>query len=307
MVATASRLSALAQRKHILWPALAGLLVSVPLVAGAASDDDSGFDWLLLEVPSSVSLDYGWDADGGRDLSAQADLPLGDSARLHLGAGSADDGDAATDDSSHWSLGLFSDPLAEQVFGLRVEDRGASGEFTVRSYSASWRHGADSWAFGIEPGLREIEIHGQRRNGTPVSASVDGESLALSAAWYPADLPAWRLNWTRYRYQRDPAGLDPELRPTLLLFFSPTALNQSQGLDDWRAVAGVALDTPLLPLDLEYSRWRSAVDGDLDSSLLLSTRLLLDEHLSLRFGLGRQYPEDGAALSFASAGVDFSW
>lgn len=307
MAEAAQGLSVSKQRRVFVWPALAGFLVSAPLAAETANEEESGFDWLLMEVPSSVSIGYGWDADDGRDLQISANLPLGDSARLRLAAGRGDDGDAATDDTHLWSVGLSSDPLAERVFGFTLEDRGTSGEFTTRSYSVSWLQALDDWEFGIEPGLREIEIHGQRRNGQPISDEVDGGMISLSAAWFPEDLPGLRLNWTSYSYERDPSGLDADLHPALFLHLSPTALNQSQSLDDWRAVAGVALETPLLPLDIEYSRWRSAVDGDVDSSLFFSTGLPLGERLSLRLGIGRQYPEDSDALSFGSAGLDYFW
>lgn len=239
------------------------LIFSSPLIA--VEDDDF---WLMLEEPadSSVYISSGVDTDGGLSLSLQLDQALNE--QLHFNGSWSQLN--LSEKTRSLSLGLSGDPYASWLWSYSFLVWGEPDIIESRDHELRLQYFKGSWngLLGWQQGDASMQFSRPLNNGQS-SASTRHNALIIGLGYSNPNI-YWQIESIRHDYNKDLSRLSSSR--LLALIIEPSALQQSTALNSRQSRFTLGLNGESHRFSAEYSRFHSAVTGQISDFLNLSVQ-----------------------------------
>lgn len=278
-------------------------------MASEVSDEEEKIlqkiDELLLSyeqktVPASISVDFGWDSESGKNYFSSLDLPVFEQ-RLLLSGGQNTSLNTITDEqetSTSYSVGIFSD--ARDKLGLGVEYRSWKFEESVEinalrgtievnypavifSFTPMFRNIAFKDTVRTLSGPREVEAHIDSSGYNANLTFYMPENVWLSGA-YASHI----YNDEIFFLSQSRSFFDLIQTQTSLMHLSPAVLNNTYGLEKNRKSVNLGLDFESTGISVGWSESVSAVDAEKTMTTDGTIYWNLDKHWRLGLNGGVQ-------------------
>ena len=287
--------------------ALALLICCVIAEAQGAPLDWDWLDEIAPPAQSSLGVNVGIDdADGwSRQFDISLAGPLYSQFDFSYGE-SYVESDQAQLETDYYSLGLTTDPLAEVSISVGFEDWGDEEALTIETLWLGFTMNLGDFSVTLMPQQRDIRLQlSERSQRSANHVDVEGRDIGLILSYYADD---WVFSgaYFNYDYSKNISRLDEDYRA--IYAFSLDTLDLASGLDDYRYSIGIGKLLGEISVDLDWSRSRSAVDGNYASLTSLSFDIPLNDQLSLNLMGGVQdvdYAED--KILFSNLGLTLFW
>jgi hypothetical protein len=269
------------------------------------------WDWLdQVDLLNQSSLDFKLAVDDADGWSRQFELtlagPLYSLFELSYGESylESDDANMQTD---FYSLGFRTDPLSDVSLSAGYEEWGDEEALTIETLWLGFTLNRGDLSVTLMPQQRDIRLQVTewfQRYANHIDLESHDVGLMLS---YFLD-EGWVVSgsYFNYDYSRNLSRLDENYRA--IFIFPLDTLELASGLDDYRYSIGIGKLVGEVNLNLDWSRARSAVDGNFTSLTSLSAEYPLNETFSLNLMGGVQdvdYAEE--KILFFNLGLSLSW
>jgi hypothetical protein len=269
------------------------------------------WDWLdQVDLLNQSSLDFKLAVDDADGWSRQFELtlagPLYSLFELSYGESylESDDANMQTD---FYSLGFSTDPLSDVSLSAGYEEWGDEEALTIETLWLGFTLNLGDLSVTLMPQQRDIRLQVTewfQRYANHIDLESHDVGLMLS---YFLD-EGWVVSgsYFNYDYSRNLSRLDENYRA--IFIFPLDTLELASGLDDYRYSIGIGKLVGEVNLNLDWSRARSAVDGNFTSLTSLSAEYPLNETFSLNLMGGVQdvdYAEE--KILFFNLGLSLSW
>ncbi|MCG7924173.1 MAG: hypothetical protein JAY67_01420 [Candidatus Thiodiazotropha taylori] len=269
------------------------------------------WEWLDEIGPppqSSLAVNLGLDdADG---WSRQLDLSLAGPlfSRFDFSYGKSHvESDQAQLETDYYSLGFTTDPLAEVAISAGFEEWGDEDALTIETLWLGFTFNLGDLSVTLVPQQRDIRLQVSdwyRRRADHVD--LESRDIGFMLSYFTADGWAFSGSYFNYDYSENVSRLDEDDR--VIYIFPLDTLDLASGLDDYRYSIGIGKLIGEISVDLDWSRSRSAVDGNYATVTSLLFDIPLNDQFSLNLMGGVQdvdYAED--KILFSNLGLTLFW
>ncbi len=267
--------------------------------------------WLdaLSPAPrSSLGISLGQDdADGwSRRLDLSLAAPLSTRFDLSLGESRVESDEAQLQTDFHY-LSLSTDPLAELSLAVGYEDWGDDDALTIRARWLGLTLNLGDFSLTLIPQQRDIRLQVLQWFQRYLShVDLESRDIGLNLSYFAPDGWVFSASYFDYDYSKDVSRLNDDYR--VIFIFPLDTLDLASGLDSHRYSLGVGRLVGDINLGLDWTRSRSAVDGNDSTVVSLSGDFPLDDRFMLNLAGGWQdvdYNQD--QILFANLGLTYSW
>jgi len=271
-------------------------------------------------LPATISLDTGWDSEGGKNYFASVNLPVFEK-RLLMSGGKSSSVNPETDEeetSTSYAIGIYSD--AREKLGLGVEYQSWKFEdiITINTLQGTIALNYPAVIFSLTPVYRNIAISGTFRTVFgPREFDVHIDSYGYRSGLI-INLPAgtW-LSGTYASHSYDDeiffvgtsySFFDLIERENFLLRLSPGVQENTYGLEKLRYGGSAGIDLDNTGVSIGWSESTSAVDGEKTATTSASLYWLPEKNWMLRLSGGVQdNTSNSDTVSFGTISLKYSF
>ncbi|MCG8008634.1 MAG: hypothetical protein N0C81_13425 [Candidatus Thiodiazotropha lotti] len=289
---------------------IASALLICCLIADARG---TPLEWEWLDeigppLQSSLGVNLGLDdADG---WSRRFDLSLAGPlySRFDFSYGESHvESDQAELETDYYSLGVTTDPLAAVSISVGFEEWGDEAALTVETLWLGFTFNLGDFSATLMPQQRDIRLQVTDWYRPRVDhVDLESRDIGLILSYFTADGWVFSGSYFNYDYSENISRLDEDYR--VISIFPLDTLDLASGLDDYRYSIGIGKLLGEISVDLDWSRSRSAVDGNYASLTSLSFDIPINDQISLNLMGGVQdvdYAED--KILFSNLGLTLFW
>jgi hypothetical protein len=280
-------------------------------VVTESQSEELELDW-LWELPpppkSSLGIHFGIDdADGwNHQLDLSLAGPLAIQLDLSFGESYVESEEAQLEtDFRH--LSLSSDPLAEVSGSIGYEAWGDEDALTIKSRWLGLTLNLGDLSITLMPQQRDIRLQVLPWFRRFVShIDLESHDIGLSLTYFAPDGWIFSTSYFDYDYSKDVSRLNNNNR--VIFIFPLNTLDLVSGLDQYRYSFAIGKLVDNIDIGLDWTRSRSAVDGNASTVTTLSGGFPLDDRFRLNLTTGMQdvdYTEE--QIFFLNFGLTFSW
>jgi hypothetical protein len=281
------------------------------LVMAQSHGEEHELDWLdALSPPPQSSLGISLGRDDADGWSRQLDLSLAApfSTRLDfsLGESQVESDEAQLETDFHY-LSLSTDPLAELSLAGGYEEWGDDDALTIRTRWLGLTLNLGDFSITLTPQQRDIRLQVLQWFQRYLShVDLESRDIGLSLIYFAPDGWVISSSYFDYDYSKDVSRLNDNFR--VIFFFPLDTLDLATGLDQHRYSLGIGRLVGDINVDLDWTRSRSAVDGNESTVVSLSGDFPLNDRFMLNLMGGLQDVDyDENQILFANLGLTFSW
>lgn len=289
------------------------LVPSLLLCIAAAESQAEGLelDWLEEIAPppqSSIAISFGRDDEDGwsRQLDLSLAGPLSTQVDVSFGESKAES-DQARLRTDFRNLSLATDPLEEVSLAVGYEEWGDDDALSIRTRWLGLTLNLDNFSITLMPQQRQIRLQVLQwfQRYLP-HVDLKSRDIGLSMTYFGPDGWTFRSSYFKYDYSKDMSRLNDSY--WVIFFFPLDTLDLASGLDQRRYSIGIGKYIGEIDIGLDWTRSRSAVDGNDSTVTSLCGDIPLDDRFTLNLVGGVQDVDytDGQVL-FANLGLTFSW
>ena len=260
-------------------------------------------------LPSTVKVEYGWDASDGNEQFVDLDYALESGVRVIVGTGNTSFKKTNTASKSQsWIAGLSSNPLDMLVYSVVYENwnRNESNSFNSNilrldrdTVVATVRWQTLNWSAALSPRQRNINI---RPASTNVVIGIRSPGYGASISYYGLDKLSVTLDQLEYDYSNDIDLLKSIAARSLTL-----AARIADQFDESRSRIILAYNLERASLGLEWQRNVVVANLDVYKALIMNVFIDLDKHWSLQGKLGKPVGGSLSSDSFGSIAASYRW
>lgn len=271
---------------------------------------ESEWDFLAqLPAESEAGISLGTDSASGTNRLVYAALAAPANTRFDLALGdSLQTSDQAELNTSFFSAGLTSDPLAKFNLGVSYESWGNDDSLTIDSWRWSLGFNADYYSLNLRLHRRSIELLSARRspNQTQQRVAVNSNGAGVALDYFGKAGWSFSAGFDLYDYSEDLTRLSAD--PHANVFFSPDTLRLASGLDDNRIRLSASYFFHDQPLGLEWQRSVSTVDDSRSTATSVFTSYELSSAWRLDLQGGWQNVDyNSDVIFFGNLGLGYRW
>ena len=258
-------------------------------------------------LPSVLSLSYGADVDGGRNLFVSSNLRLNRYLRLTLTYGDSNQNSNVSvvdlDTKTYLAgLTLVADP--DFSAGFEYEYWGEEDSLITKTGRLVFDVGIGDWMLTAAPEMRKITVYFSN-----TSRDLDSKALAVTLGYYGWEKLSFSVGYTKYDYEKDVSKLDLNL-------FQLIALGRERALaiatlqnatDDhvWIAEASYYAQSAILGIN-----WVQTVNAIDESTSYVTSGFITAEinaNWTVNFNAGWLEDVENETSEFASVGLSYYW
>ncbi|MCG8016664.1 MAG: hypothetical protein JAY97_10650 [Candidatus Thiodiazotropha sp. 'RUGA'] len=269
------------------------------------------WEWLdELGPPPQSSLAVNLGLDDADGWSRQLDLSLAGPlySRFDFSYGeSYVESDQAQLETDYYSLGFTTDPLAEVAISAGFEEWGDEDALTIETLWLGFTFNLGDLSVTLMPQQRDIRLQvSEWRRRRADHVDLESRDFGLMLSYFAADGWVFSGSYFNYDYSKNISRLDEDYR--VIYVFPLDTLDLASGLEDYRYSIGIGKLIGEISVDLDWSRSRSAVDGNYATVTSLLFDIPLNDQFSLNLMGGVQdvdYAED--KILFSNLGLTLFW
>ena len=260
-------------------------------------------------LPSTVNVEYGWDASDGNEQFVDLDYGLDSGVRVIAGTGNTSFKKTnTTSKSQSWITGLSSNPLNMLVYSLAYEkwNRNETNSFNSNilrldrdTVVATVRWQTLNWSAAISPRQRNINI---RPATTNVVIGIRSPGYGASVSYYGLGKLSVTLDQLEYDYSNDIDLLRNITARSLTL-----AARIADQFDESRSRIIFSYNLERAALGIEWQRNVAVANLDVYKALIINMLVDLDKDWSLQGKLGKPVGGSLSSDSFGSIAASYRW
>lgn len=251
-------------------------------------------------LPASVSLDYGWDSETGRNYYTNLDFPVFEK-RLLLSGGKNTSLNSETNEeesSTSYSIGIFND--GRDTLGLGVEYRSWNFEniVEINSLRGTIELNFPDVVFSLTPQFRNISYTDTvtfLNNSRELDIHIDSSGYNTSLIIYmPADIwvsgayAAHQYNDEIFAFNSRRSFFEIAAQQNSIVRLSPVVLDNTYGLEKNRSSADIGVDFKQTGISIGWSESVSAVDEESSTTTNGKIYWRMDKHWQISLSGGVQ-------------------
>lgn len=268
-------------------------------VAFSNSDDisDKYLDLFTTSLPSTVTLEFGWDSTNTREMYLNFDIGLKSRNRLLFNAGrSSYRLDNSVKRTTSYLIGLGTDPLDTVSYSMTYDYWDQDQQLSADRVQGTLQWSPSNWQFSFMPEIRYISL---RRKTSDLRLGIRNPGFGLAVAYLGFEKFTFSISRFQYQYSNniDSLGTIPRiLSNNLANEFDKTRTSLKADYNLSRGVIGI-----------EWVRSVSAADLSVYRTTTFSALWGISDNWSLQGTLGHPSGALFKANYFASVGVGYSW
>jgi hypothetical protein len=277
----------------------------------AAQAESLDWDWLdEIESLNQSSLAVNFGVDDADGWSRQIDLSLTGPLYTQFNFSYAEnyvESDQAQLETDYYALSAATDPLAEVSLSAGFEDWGDDQALTIETLWLGFTFNLGDFSATLMPQQRDIRFQvteWARRYASHVD--VESRDMGLNISYFGLSNWVFTVSYFSYDYSKELSRLNKSYR--VIYLFPLETLELASGLDRYRYSIGIGTLYDQINIDLDWSRSRSAIDGNYASQTTVSADIPLNKQFRLNLLGGVQdvdYAED--KILFTNLGLAFYW
>jgi len=263
----------------------------------------------VVTVASSLNLEHSSDDTGSDDthLDLSLDLPISGTVYGSYGQSKLSETNGVNLDTTDYSLGIETDPLAD--FGVGVEGSywGQSGSLEIVTKQVNLFANTHDAAFMVSPRVREIYVFtAGLLSKFKDSVTVESQGAEFSADYYGVTPWSFGVSWLTNDYDKNVSALASD--PRLLLLLSPSTLILASGFESHRTTLRTGYSFDWGSIELEAFRSHSAVDGSNANYRSITLYCPSDKDWQLYLGYGKQSQDTNSDdVVLTRIGLTWNW